>query len=177
MADAIPELDLDQIVINDIWITDDNDVIIAFDSVIYITDTDGNLQLLYSAADIVAATGVTGPQIVNVASSEGYVYLTDQASLKTLQGDISSSALSVIADYYNVYDTVDHSSLNVIESLNADSGKFSLYEQIIASTTDTFRPTHMIKVAGSSIYSDGVLLYRVLLLYRWQWRHYPGYSR
>ncbi len=155
LADDISELELDQIVINDIWITDDSDIIIAFDNVIYIADLDGNLQLLYSASDIETATGISDPQVVNVASSEGYIYIADLTSLKLLQGDMESTGLTVIADYYDIYDAVDHSGLTVIESLDADTGKFSLFEQTIASTTGTFRPTHMIKVSGSEIYSDG----------------------
>ena len=157
LAEGIAELDLDQIVINDICITEDNDILIAFDEVVYKADLSKNLEILYSASDIQTATGGSGLEITTIAASETYVYFADNFSLNILQGDLDSTEtdLSVIADDVDMVTTLYGSEANIISSFLGDSRKLMLSEDYFSSTTGTFRPTDMIKVSGSDIYDDG----------------------
>ena len=155
LADAIPELELADIVINDIWISDDNDILIAFDSVVYVADTDGNLELLYSAADITAATGVSSPKISTIATSETYVYIADESCLNILQGDLDGSALTVVSNDEDIAKVFVGNDIDLLSSYSELADYHLLQNGTFASTSSTFRPTHMIKVSGSSIYDDG----------------------
>ncbi len=145
IAVAIPSLDTTDLLINDISVNDNHDIAIALPQNICRCDQDGIISLLYSAADITALTTTPNPTITSIAlDNDGNIYFSDSTSISVLKGNIDGSQLEIFSN----------SSYDLITSAIA-ANKLDITLDNIASTTSTFRPTHMIRVSDSSIYEDG----------------------
>ncbi|MBN2842801.1 MAG: hypothetical protein JXM68_06905 [Sedimentisphaerales bacterium] len=145
IAAAIPSLNTTDLIINDISVNDQHNIAIALNQNICLCDQDGIISLLYSADDITALTTIANPAISSVAlDNSGNIYFSDSTSISVLKGNIDGSQLEIFSN----------SSYDLLTSAIA-ANKLDITLDNIASTDSTFRPTHMIRVSGSSIYEDG----------------------
>ncbi len=143
IASEVDGLELEDIFISDICVNNNEDIIIALSSDICTINTDLDISMLYDQVDIETATGITNPSIGSVVIYENTIYFTDLTSLTLLKGDISKSQLTIVADSYDLLAALTSNSL------------VDITPTTIAQTTETFRPTYMIKVSGSDTYTDG----------------------
>ena len=159
IADAIDALELEDVFINDLSVNDLGDIVITLNENVCYIDPDGNIALLYSSSDITTALGTDSILLSSVAIYDETLYFTDKTAAYLLKGDLSSSALEITINSFEISeyltDLMTDAYFQTILLQQIEDGTLEFSTTTIASTTDTFRPTYMISVSGSEIYADG----------------------